>query len=379
MGDPYRDPRYRSTRGERYEYPQEEYDYPPYGGRGAGGPPPPDIGFDRTQYREYERPSAGYDPAQPPRGVPRSDYRQSRPADDYAARRGRDYNPAPLPPRGPVGEPYPESYYQGPPAPPSERHRPPPSRDTYERYPQDVYRDDRPRRRVRDDEYEIPQPYYEPPYYEPEPPVASRRTAPIEYRPAPYSDIEPPPQRSRRPREIPIKIPPSQRKPSPEDHDEEFTLPASEINKDILQRYITRFLGNDAVSRGPMMDPEIGLVYKYRAYRQFTSEQIRDLKKESERLEAYSRGRDIQMPSMPILPTSTRPTGRRGTDEELLTEAQEQYTYAVPNQRNQAIRAGRSPHDPTYTAPYHEPAQHRRPPIEASAMRQTDDDEDMED
>lgn len=139
-----------------------------------------------------------------------------------------------------------------------------------------------------------------------------------------------------------------------------------------------------------MLDKELGLIYRYSAYRQFTSEQIRDLKKYTEHLSdpGYARGREGPGLSMPILQTSTRPSGRRNTDEDPMITTDiprdEQYIYSTaanPGSRVSAreIRAGRSPHDPLpYGASYHEPsARHARAPIEARQGQ--DEDDEMED
>ncbi|KAK6360444.1 hypothetical protein TWF730_006587 [Orbilia blumenaviensis] len=392
MGDPYRS--YRPPRGEpRYDYP-DEYEYPPYPTRGGTQEPV----YDRAYGDPYARES-GYDPMPPaPRpGAPRGDYRAPRgdyrpppirAEPDYSRRGGRDY----VPPAPRAGDPYTNPAYY----PPEDRaHRaPPPPRDAYERgYPPEPgYRDDGRYRRRRDDEYEVPPHTREYDYnYEPEPPASQRRPAPpIDYRagaPAAY-EVEPV---RRRPQRDPApglsSSMPS--RPSPESGDDEFTLPAEGIKKEVLQKYITRFLGNDAVSRGPMKEGDI-LVYKYLAYRQFTTEQIRDLKRMSDLSEpGYARGMDTRArepPGAVIATSSSRPSGRRNTDEDsMMTEPvipRDEYVYTAGNQGTRApareIRAGRSPHDPPYSTSYHDPARHGRQPIEASAMRQDDDDE-MED
>ncbi|KAK6359890.1 hypothetical protein TWF696_001018 [Orbilia brochopaga] len=391
MGDPYRE-RYRGGRGtDRYEsYPPDDY-YPPPGppyGRGSGPPPPIDPGYDPRVYaREpiYDRPGA-YD-MPPPRGVPRNDY-PSQPLrpDDYSRRVGAgDYRP-PQAPRGSVPRDpgYPEMEYYPPPT--SERHRQPPSRD-YDRYPPETYRGEDTRRRVRRDDVDYdryPPEAYDTGYYE-DPAATGRRPGPppIEYTRGPY-DADVPTSRSRRTRDPGVKIPPT--KSSPEAHDEEFTLPAEGIDKSILQKYITRFLGNDATSRGPMLDKELGLIYRYSAYRQFTSEQIRDLKKYTDHLSdpGYARGREGPGPVMPSLST-TRPSGRRNTDDDpmIMTDmSRDDYIYSTtanPGSRvaTREIRAGRSPHD-AYGASYHDPpARHTRAPIEARQGQ--DEDDEMED
>ncbi|KAF3933652.1 hypothetical protein ABW20_dc0100599 [Dactylellina cionopaga] len=395
MSDPYR--QYRPNQG--YEYP-EEYDYPPYAGSRRDRPPGPD--YDRSAYgREYERPTA-YEPLPPRTGAPR-DYRPPPPRaepPEYPSRRGGrggDYPPAPAPrvaPRDPYVEP---AYY-----PPQDRHARPPPRDTYEQAyapPEPSYAREDPRysssrRRPRpEDDYD---PHYGggggreyEQYYE-EPVAAGRRPQPppIEYARGPgYGEIEPPSSRSRRPRdsrEPPVKLPASKPSP-PEDDDDELILPAEGIRKEILQKYITRFLGSDAVSRGPMKVDGI-LVYKYSAYRHFTPEQIRDLKTLSEKYEpSYPRGTDPrgEGPGPIITSSSSRPSNRRNTDEDAMIAEppmpRDEYVYSTGNQGTRLpareIRAGRSPHDPPYGTSYHEPSRHGRPPIEASAMRQDDDDE----
>ncbi|KAK6528186.1 hypothetical protein TWF281_009435 [Arthrobotrys megalospora] len=402
MGDPYRS--YRPGRGEpRYDYPDPEYDYQPtYGGR--GGIPEPT--YDRSYGDPYAR-EPGYDPMPPaprsgaPRGdyrAPRGDYRAPPPIraePDYTRRSGRDYVPPPAP-RGSVGDPYSNPAYY----PPEERgHRAPPPRDAYERgYPPEPgYRDEGRygRRRPREEDYEMPAHSREYDYnYEPEIPASQRRPPPpIEYRggaTAAY-EVEPVRRRPRDSREPASKLPPTMpSQPSPESGDDEFTLPADGIRKEVLQKYITRFLGNDAVSRGPMKEGDT-LVYKYSAYRQFTTEQIRDLKRASELSEpGYARDtRTREAPGPVITTASSRPSGRRNTDEDsMMTEpvipTRDEYVYTAGNQGTRApareIRAGRSPHDPPYSTSYHDPARHGRQPIEASAMRPgQDDDDEMED
>ncbi|KAF3902196.1 hypothetical protein ABW21_db0207842 [Orbilia brochopaga] len=375
MSDPYGE-RYRRGRGTepRYEYPPEEY-YPPPApyGRGSGGPPPLDPGYERV-YRDpgpiYDR-TGGYD-MPPSRGVPRNDYppQPLRP-DDYTSRRpgGSDYQPPPQDPRRSVRDPgYPDLEYY-PPPPGSDRHRLPP-RD-YERYPPEVYRGEETRRRIRrPDDADYDPTYrgdYEPYYEEPAAPGRRQPQPPIGYtRGGPYeADI--PPSRSRRSRDPGVKIPPS--KSSPEAHDDEFTLPAEGIDKAIIQKYITRFLGNDATSRGPMPDKEI----------------IQHLDLPFTALDA--RGRDGPGPAMPSLQT-TRTSGRRNTDEDptIMTDMpSDQYIYSTtanPGSRVSAreMRAGRSPHD-AYGTSYHEPppARHTRAPIEARQGQVQDEDDEMED
>ncbi|KAF3103393.1 hypothetical protein TWF569_011116 [Orbilia oligospora] len=400
MGDPYRS--YRPSRGEpRYDYP-DEYEYPPYPGR-SGAPEPV---YDRSYGDPYTR-EPGYDPMPPaprsgaPRGdyrAPRGDYRAPPPIraePDYTRRSGRDYVPPPAP-RGSVGDPYVNPTYY----PPEDRHRAPPPRDAYERGypPESGYRDEARygRRRPREDEYEMPAHGREYDYnYESEIQASQRRPPPppIEYRGgagASY-EVEPARRRPRDAREPASKLQPSiPSQPSPENVDDEFTLLADGIRKEVLQKYITRFLGNDAVSRGPMKEGD-ALVYKYSAYRQFTTEQIRDLKRASELSEpGYARGIDARAREAPgqVVAASTRPTGRRNTDEDSMMPEpvmpRDEYVYSAGNQGTRApareIRAGRSPHDPPYGSSYHDTGRHGRPPIEASSMRPgQDDDDEMED
>ncbi|KAK6345388.1 hypothetical protein TWF718_007304 [Orbilia javanica] len=397
MGDPYRS--YRPGRGEpRYDYP-DEYEYPPYPGR-SGAPEPV---YDRQYGDPYPRES-GYDmPPAPRSGAPRGEYRAPRgdyrpppirAEPEYSRRGGRDYVPPPAP-RGSVGDPYANPAYY----PPEDRsHRPPPPREYERAYPPEPagYRDDGRygRRRPREDDYEMP-PAHGREYdynYESEIQASQRRPPPpIEYRGNAGASYEVEPAR-RRQRDIPApKLPPSMpSQPSPESVDDEFTLPAEGIRKEVLQKYITRFLGNDAVSRGPMKEGDT-LVYKYSAYRQFTTEQIRDLKRASDLSEpGYARGVDTRAREPPgqVVAASTRPTGRRNTDEDSMMPEpvmpRDEYIYTAGNQGTRApardIRAGRSPHDPPYGSSYHDPGRHGRQPIEASSMRPgQDDDDEMED
>ncbi|KAK6504936.1 hypothetical protein TWF481_006871 [Arthrobotrys musiformis] len=399
MGDPYRS--YRPPRGEpRYEYP-DDYEYPPYTGRG----PAPEPVYERSYGDPYTRePSYDSMPPAPRSSAPRGEYRargsdyrppppQIRAEPDYSRRPARDYVPPPAP-RGPVGDPYANTAYY----PPEDRsHRPPPARDTYERGypPESGYRDEgRYARRRRDDDYDMQGHGRDYDYnnYEPEIQATQRRPPPpIEYRGGASASYEVD-RAPRRPREPASKLqPPMPSQPSPENVDDEFTLPADGIRKEVLQKYITRFLGNDAVSRGPMKEGDI-LVYKYSAYRQFTTEQIRDLKRASDLSEpGYARGVDTRTREAPgpVVTTSTRPAGRRNTDEDsmMITEPimpRDEYVYTAGSQGTRVpareIRAGRSPHDPPYGSSYHDPGRHGRQPIEASSMRPgQDDDDEMED
>lgn len=228
--------------------------------------------------------------------------------------------------------------------------------------------------------------------YESEIQASQRRPPPpIEYRSNAGASYEVEPVR-RRPRDIrePASKTSMPSQPSPESVDDEFTLPADGIRKEVLQKYITRFLGNDAVSRGPMKEGDT-LVYKYSAYRQFTTEQIRDLKRASDLSEpGYARGIDTRARDAPgqVVAASTRPTGRRNTDEDSMMPEpvmpRDEYVYTAGNQGTRApareIRAGRSPHDPPYGSSYQDPGRHGRQPIEASSMRPgQDDDDEMED
>ncbi|KAF3939687.1 hypothetical protein ABW19_dt0205967 [Dactylella cylindrospora] len=387
MADPYRYP--RGGRGvDRYDYQDQDYDYG-YGGRGAA---PPNPGYDPRYRDPYGAPP--YESEARP-GAPR-DYRPpegtKRPAPEYGRRTG-DYSAAPpARPRDPYADPY-QDPYSYPPATGDRSYRPPPQRDPYRdpSYQPETY--DYSRRRRDDDFIEPPRGHtYPPPReypaetyppFEEAPP--GRRPAPNEYRPAPY---DPEPVRVRRvPRDPPVSLPPVR----PDEPYHEFTLPAEGIRKEVLQRDLTLFLGGDATMRGPIQT-ESGPVYKYAAYRQLTSEQVRDLKAKSARFDiGFPRGRDEPAPRIrdePPMPMPTRGTAapRRGRPDEDpmmggldpsgMDERPIEYTYgsaAAPAPRTttrEPIRTGRTREEP-YPMSYAEAP----PPRHGQAMRNDSDDE----
>ncbi|KAF3903620.1 hypothetical protein AA313_de0204779 [Arthrobotrys entomopaga] len=254
MGDPYR--QYPPPRAnERYrEYAEPDDYYPP-----ASYTRPSDPPYDRSRYREtYEQPP--YEAIPPRAGVPR-DYRPPRAEPEYPPprRSGRDYPSAPAP-RGPVDSRYVEPTYY-PPAPASGRRGPSPSREYERSYPPEPYREEPrfPKRRPRPEEdYDIGS--YRPgdyEYYEADPPAPARRQLPpAEYTRGALYEAEQPresrPRRTRDPREPP-PVKATTTKPSPPKGSyPELLLPADGIRKEVLQIYLTRFLGSDATSRGPM-------------------------------------------------------------------------------------------------------------------------------
>ncbi|EPS37876.1 hypothetical protein H072_8483 [Dactylellina haptotyla CBS 200.50] len=419
-GDPYGRGYVPPRRDNRYtEYPEtDEYYAQPYPPRGVPTDPP----YDRSRGYDYER-GPSYDPMPPRSNIPRGGegYRAppARIEPEYPPRRSTrsEYPPAAAP-RGPppVDSRYADPVYYPP---PTGRRAPSPTRDNYGRdYPSEPpYRErDESRyakrgRRPEEDydmgNYGRPADYY---YDEPEPPAPSRRVIPpADYPPRGAPNIYEPeipatresrPRRTRDQREPPPPVKATTQKTSPpKPKYSELYLAADGIRKEVLQSNITRMLGSDAVSLGPLEVDNV-LVYKYSAYRHFTPEQIKDLKAESSRYDprekhldprsddidprsVETRGGDLSGQMYPT--TSSRRRAADDREDPMMTDLipREDYIYAsnnpgigVPPRRSE-IRAttGRTQHDPTYGTSYHEPPSRHGRPIEATAMHQDDDDE----